>query len=274
MFSEEPAVETQQSPKDTTSSIALPVTVMEKSASDSEDPNSDAQNRQCQFPVLRDDPEKSIMFMAATLNFLRRAVFPFEENKIHTISSILDEYQCIWSEICVDESDILRTQLDCLHMQDMDLMVAFVAMQERRSPIRMKLDGYEDPDEETPEFREVYCPNCDEISEEDESEDLCHCPIHPNTGTEYLACGITTNPWKNDPAVGNGESTYATMTYSASEMATLKIPADADDCSCLYVTCCASRGLDSDDDSYVYPSSDSESEDDVPCQCQLSKEDA
>lgn len=247
---------------------------MEKSAPDFDNPTSNAQNYQCQFPVLRDDPEKSVMFIAATLNFLRRAVFPFEENKIHTMSSILDEYLSIWSEICVDKSDVLRTQLDCLYMLDMDLMVAFVAMQERRSQIRMKLDGYEDSDEETPEFREVYCPNCDESSEEDDSEDLCHCPIHPNTGTEYLACGITTNPWKNGPAAGNEESTYATTTYSASEMATPKIPADADDCSCLCVTCCASRGLDSDDDSYVYPSSDSESEDEIPCQCQLSKEDS
>ncbi|KAF7953858.1 uncharacterized protein EAE97_001257 [Botrytis byssoidea] len=249
-------METQQRPKYTTSSVTLPVTIMEKRVSDSEDPNSDAQNRQCQFPVLRDDPEKLVMFMAATLNFLRRAVFPFEENKMHTMSSILDEYLSIWSEICVDKSDVLRTQLDCLYMLDMNLMVAFVAMQERKSQIRMELDGYEDSDEETPEIREVYCPNCDESSEEDE--------IHPNTGTEYLACGTTTNPWKNGPAVGNEDSTYATTTYSASEMATPKVPAD--DCSCLCVTCCASRGLDSDDDSYIYPSSDSESEDDIPCQ--------
>ncbi|KAF7934403.1 hypothetical protein EAE99_002855 [Botrytis elliptica] len=239
---------------------------MEESALDSKDQISNADPPQFPFPDL-DDPKKSDVFIKATLEVLRRMVSPYNKDRIRTMSPILDEYLSIWHEICVDKSNIYHSKIENLCTLDLNLMTALVAMQEKRDELWLEFNGYVDSDEETPEFREVYCPNCDESSEEDESEDLCHCPIHPNTGTEYLACGIITNPWKNGPAVGNEESTFTVATYSASELATPKIPADADDCVCLCVTCCASRGLDSDDDSYVYPSSESESEDEIPCQC-------
>ncbi|KAF5868655.1 uncharacterized protein Bfra_012303 [Botrytis fragariae] len=254
MFSEESAAKAQPSPKDTTPGITLPYMVMGKSASESEDPKSNAHPPQFQFPDLGDS-KKSDIFMEATLKVLCRMVFPYNEDKIRTISPILDEYLSIWPEICVDKSNIYRSKIEKLCTLDLNLMTALVATQEKRDELWLESNGYEDhrDDEETPEFREVYCPNCDESSEEDENEDLCHCPIHPNTGTEYLACGITTNPWKNGPLDGDKEPVKTTATCSAREMAAPKIHADEDDCGCLCVTCCASRGLDSDDDSYVFP---------------------
>ncbi|TGO37011.1 hypothetical protein BHYA_0108g00070 [Botrytis hyacinthi] len=247
MFSKESVAKAQPRPKNATPEITLPVKIMEKSTSESEEPKSNANPPQFQFPDL-DDPKKSDIFIEATLKVLRRMVFPYNEDKIRTMSPILDEYLSIWSEISVDKSNSYHSKIENLCMLDLNLMIALVAMQEKRDELWLGFSRHENFEdyEGTPEFREVYCPNCDDSSEEDESEDL----------------------------FGNEESMYTATTYSASEMAKPKIPADTDDCSCLCVMCCASRGLDSDDDSYVYPSSDSESEDDVPCQCQLSKEDA
>ncbi|TEY71226.1 hypothetical protein BOTCAL_0098g00150 [Botryotinia calthae] len=268
MMSEEPAAETQPSAKDATPGATLPVIIMEKGASEASNLKSNAQPPQSQFPDLHDDPGKSDMFVEATLKLFRHMVFPYKD-EIRTLSPILDEYLNIWSEICVDESNIDRCKIENLHMLDLNLMTFLVAVREKRDELWLEFNGYEDDEdnEEIPDEREVYCPNCDESSEEDESDDLCHCPIHPNTGTEYLACGITTNPWKQGPANDNKESADTTVTCSAREIATSEIPGEENDCSCPCATCCASRGLDSDDDSYVLPSSESESEDEIPCQC-------
>ncbi|KAF7910788.1 uncharacterized protein EAF01_002297 [Botrytis porri] len=240
---------------------------MGENASESEDPKSNAHPPQFHFPDLG-DPEKSDIFMEATLQVLRRMVFPYNEDKIRTMSPILDEYLGIWPEICVDKSSICRSKIENLCMLDLNLMTALVAIQEKRDELWLEFNGYEKlKDEETPEFREVYCPNCDESSEEDESEDLCHCLIHPNTGTAYLAYGITENPWKNRPADENEDSADTSAICSSGVMADSEVPANEIDCGCLCATCFASRGLDSDDDSYVYPSSESESENEMPCQC-------
>ncbi|KAF7961099.1 hypothetical protein EAE96_000766 [Botrytis aclada] len=268
MFSDEPAAEMQPSPKDTTPGITIPVIVMEKIVPESKDPNSNAHHLQSQFPDLRDS-DKFNMFMEAKLDFLRRAIVPSEEHEQCTLSPILDNYLSIWSEICIDKSDILHHKIENLHMLDVNLMTTLVAVKQKRDELYVEFNGYEDysDDEETPEFREVYCPNCDESSEEDESEDLCHYPIHPNIGTAYLASWITTNPWKKGPTDEDEEPADTTATGSASNMANSTISEDEDDCGCLCATCLASRGLDSDDDSYVSDSEESESEDEMPCQC-------
>ncbi|TGO28934.1 hypothetical protein BPAE_0021g00590 [Botrytis paeoniae] len=260
MFSEESAAKAQPRPKDTTPGITLPVIVMEKSESESKDQNSNAHPPQFQFPDLG-DPKKSDIFIDATLKVLRRMVFPYNEDKIHAMSLILDEYLSIWPETRVDKSNIYRSKIDNLCMLDLNLMTALVAMQEKRDELWLEFNGHEkfEDYEESPDAREVYCPNCDE------SENLCHCPIHPNTGTEYLACGITTNPWKNGLVDENEESADTTATCRAREMADSKTSADENDCGCPCATCCASRGLDSDD-SYVFPSSEPKGEDEMPCQ--------
>lgn len=269
MISEEPAAETQPSPKDAALAVPIQVVAMEKSASESSDPKSNAQPPQFQLPDLRDDPEKSDMFLKATLKLLHHMLFPYHDHTIRALSPILDEYLNIWSEICVDKSDICRSKMENLIRLDLNLMTALVAVREKRDELWLEFNGHEgdEGDEEIPDAREVYCPNCDESSEEDGSDDLCHCPIHPNTGTEYLACGITTNPWKQSPADEDKDSANTTVACSAHGMATPNIPGDKNDCTCPCATCCASRGLDSDDDSYFLPSSELESEDEIPCQC-------
>ncbi|ESZ93669.1 hypothetical protein SBOR_5974 [Sclerotinia borealis F-4128] len=144
---------------------------MENSASDHEDTTS--HENLPSIPKLRDDIEMSDAHLNATITYLCRMVYPNDGDKLHTPSSILDQFLNVFSEICADENGILPFQLANLEMLEIRLREGLEAIREKKGELWVGLNGSGYPQE----YFDDVVDYCHGGIESDESDDdyCCHC---------------------------------------------------------------------------------------------------